>query len=116
MRKRESQFEFKLKSIIPIVLGEMNDERINSLSINEVKCFKNRYNAKVYLDPSIFSEIEKKDILKQLTIASRYIQSLILNHESWFRVPTLIFEFDTHLDELNKLDKLFKQISTERKQ
>ena len=112
MNKKESQFESKLKNLIPMVLGEMNDERINPLSINDVKCFKGRYNAKVYLDSSFFSDKEKKDILKQLSVASKYIQSLILNQEHWFKVPKLVFEFDNQLDELNKLDKLFQEIQT----
>ena len=87
MKKREAQFESKLKNVIPVALGEMSDPRINSLSINDVKCFKGRYNAKVYLDPSIFSDEEKKDILKQLSVASSYIQSLLLNNENWFKAP-----------------------------
>lgn len=112
MNKRESQFESKLKDLIPLVLGEMDDKKINFLVVNEVKCFKGRYNAKVYLEPSIFSNEEKKDILKQLSIASSYIESLILSHENWFRAPKLIFEFDDSLDKLNKLDELFKKIQT----
>ena len=68
-----SEAEIKVKrtesiliELIPEALGQLNDNRLHEIDITEVKCSKGRSDAKVYIDPSYFSDEEKRTISRQL--------------------------------------------------
>ena len=52
---KRHRVESVLKEILPEAFSSLNDERINSLAVNDVKCSKGRSNAKVYLDKSFLN-------------------------------------------------------------
>jgi len=99
-----------LKEIIPEALSQMNDNRINSLSVVDVVCSRDGSDAKVYLEKSYLNEKEQREALKQLKQARRYIQNYCLKSTGWFKVPNLSFTFDDLLERENKMEELFKKI------
>ena len=99
-----------LKEIIPEVLAQMNDSRINSLSVVDVVCSRDGSDAKVYLEKSYLNKDEQKQALKQLRQARGYIQNYALKATGWFRVPNLSFTFDKLLEQENKMEELFEKI------
>ncbi len=102
--------ESVLKEVIPEALSQMNDNRINSLSVVDVVCSRDGSDAKVYLEKSYLNKDEQKQSLKQLKQARGYIQNYCLKATGWFKVPNLTFTFDSLLEHENKMEKLFEKI------
>jgi len=102
--------ESVLKEIIPEALSQMNDNRINTLSVVDVLCSRDGSDAKVYLEKSYLNENEQKRSLKQLKQARGYIQNYCLKATGWFKVPNLTFTFDNLLEKENKMEELFEKI------
>ncbi len=107
---KRHRVESVLKEIIPEALGTLDDSRINSLLVTDVVCSKGRSDAKVYLEPSILSEKEQSEALKQLRKVSGYIQNQCKQMEGWFKAPRMTFEFDHQLEKISRMEALFKQI------
>ena len=107
---KRHRVESVLKEIIPEALGTLDDERINGLSVTDVVCSKGRSDAKVYLDTSFLNEKEQGEALKQLRVVSGYIQNHCKQSEGWFKAPRFVFEFDNQLEQVTKIEDLFKQI------
>ncbi len=106
--------ESVLSELIPQALGAMNDKRLHDLNIVEVKCSRGKSDAKVYIDPSEFSEQEKKDYLKLLRKARPIIETHCLKEQGWYRCPKFTFEFDEHLKRTQNINDLFKKIAKDR--
>jgi len=104
--------ESVLKELLPEAFSTLSDERINSLTVTDVKCSKGRSNAKVYLDTSVLSEKEQNDALRQLRKIGAYLQNHCKQSEGWFKAPIFTFEFDHQLEQVTRIEDLFKQIST----
>ncbi len=100
-----------LAELIPEALSQLNDARLHELDIIEVKCSRGRSDAKVYIDPSYFSDEEKSFFIKQLKKARPVIEDYCLKDQGWFRCPKLSFEFDEHLKEAQNIEDLFKKIA-----
>jgi len=112
----EAQIKLKrtdsiLAELIPEALSQLNDNRLHELDIIEVKCSRGRDDAKVYIDPSFFTDEEKKVYLKQLRKARPIIEDHCKKDQGWFRSPKLVFEFDEHLKQAQHIDDLFKKIA-----
>jgi len=107
--KRHS-VESVLKEIIPEAFASLNDERIKSLAVTDVKCSKGRSNAKVYLDKSFLNEKEQGEALRQLRKVGAYLQNHCKQSEGWFKAPIFTFEFDHQLEKVSRIEDLFKQI------
>lgn len=104
-----------LKEIIPVALATLNDTELASLCITDVKCFKGRHDAEVFLDKMMFSEAEQKVILKKLKKVSTHLQRECASSEGWYKSPNFHFKFDDQLEKQNHMDSLFKQIEQELK-
>jgi len=116
----EAQIKLKrtetlLAELIPEALSQLNDNRLHELNVIEVKCSRGRSDAKVYIDPSSFSEEEKKAYLKQLRKARPLVEDFCLKDQGWYRCPKLAFEFDEQLKKSQNIEDLFKQIEKESK-
>jgi len=112
----EAQIKLKrtdsiLAELIPEALSQLNDNRLHELDIIEVKCSRGRDDAKVYIDPTFFTNEEKKVYLKQLRKARPIIEDHCKKDQGWFRCPKLVFEFDEHLKQAQHIDDLFKKIA-----
>ena len=117
----EAQIKLKrtealLAELIPEALSQLNDNRLHELSVIEVKCSRGRSDAKVYIDPSDFSEEEKRAYLKQLRKARPLVEDFCLKDQGWYRCPKLTFEFDEQLKKSQTLEDLFKKIEKEKKE
>ena len=104
-----------LQELIPEALSQLNDNRLHELDVIEVRCSRGRDDAKVYIDPSYFTEEEKAALLKQLKKARPIIENYCMKDQGWFRSPKLTFEFDEHLKNTQKIEELFKKISKDKK-
>ncbi len=100
-----------LQELIPEGLSQLNDKRLHEIDITEVKCSKGRSDAKVYIDPSYFTDEEKRTILKQLRKARPIIENYCLKDQGWFKSPKLAFLFDDQLKKTQTLEELFKKIA-----
>ena len=114
----EAQIKLKrtesiLQELIPGALGSLNDKRLHDLDILEVKCSRGKSDAKVYIDPSEFTEQEKRDYLKLLRKARPIVETFCLKDQGWFRSPKFTFEFDEQLKKSKNIEELFKKISKE---
>ncbi len=107
---KRHRVESILKEIIPEAFASLDDERIRGLSVTDVKCSKGRSNAKVYLDTSFLNDKEQGEALKQLRVVAGYIQNHCKQSEGWFKAPIFTFEFDHQLEQVNRIEDLFKQI------
>jgi ribosome-binding factor A len=113
MREEEikrKRTESRLVELLPEAFSGMNDNRINALSVTAVVCSRGRYDAKVYLDKSYLTEKEQGEALKQLRAVSGFLSTYVRESEGWFKSPKFTFEFDTQLEEISKIEALFKEI------
>jgi len=115
----EAQIKLKrtesvLCELIPEALASMNDKRLHELDVIEVKCSRGKSDAKVYIDPSEFSEKEKRDYMKLLNKARPIIETYCLKDQGWFRCPKFTFEFDEHLKKAQNIEELFKKIAKDK--
>jgi ribosome-binding factor A len=114
MREEEikrKRTESRLIELLPEAFSGMNDNRINALSVTAVVCSRGRYDAKVYLDKSYLTEKEQGEALRQLRAVSGYLSTYVRESEGWFKSPKFTFEFDTQLEQISKIESLFKEIS-----
>ncbi|MGB3751988.1 MAG: 30S ribosome-binding factor RbfA [Arcobacteraceae bacterium] len=107
--------ESLLEELIPEALSSLNDNRITSLTITEVDCKNGKYDAKVYYDASDFDNEELKEIRVSLRKANGAIKSYILGATSWYKCPDFTFIVDDMLEKRARMDDLFSQISTNKK-
>ncbi len=107
--------ESLLKEILPSALSTLNDSRINSLNIVDVDCSHGKYDANVYIDAPFATEEEKKEILKQLRMASHIIEEQCLSATGWYRCPKFHYKFDESADRVKKLDAIFDMINSKKK-
>ena len=113
MREEEinrKRTESRLVELLPEAFSGMNDNRINALSVTAVVCSRGRYDAKVYLDKSYLTEKEQGEALKQLRAVSGFLSTYVRESEGWFKSPKFTFEFDNQLEEISKIEALFKEI------
>lgn len=109
---KRHRVESVLKEIIPEALASLADSRINALLVTDVVCSRGRSDAKVYLDISFLNEKEQGEALRQLRIVAGYIQNHCKQSEGWFKAPRFTFEFDNQLEQVNRIEDLFKKIAT----
>lgn len=105
--------ESLLVELIPEALSQLGDERLHDLSVTAVVCSKGRSDAKVYLDPSIYTKEEEQRILNQLIKAKNSIEGYCKNDQGWFRCPGLSFEFDHQLERSNTVEALLAKAKAE---
>jgi ribosome-binding factor A len=106
--------ESLLLELIPEALGSLNDKRLHELNVIDIKLSRGKSDAKVYIDPSEFSEQEKRDYLKLLRKARPIVETYCMKDQGWFRSPKLAFEFDEQLKKSQTIEELFKRIAQER--
>jgi len=112
---KRHRVESVLREIIPEALGTLDDDRINSLSVTAVVCSKGRSDAKVYMDKSFLNEKEQREALRQLRVVSGYLSNHCKQSEGWFKAPRFTFEFDAQPEYQSKMEDLFKQIASRKK-
>lgn len=104
-----------LAELIPEALSQLNDKRLHELDVLDVTCSRGRSDAKVYLDPSFFSDEERSVLSKLLKKARPIIEDHCLKDQGWYRCPKLAFVFDEQLKKAQDIEELFKKIAKESK-
>lgn len=110
---KKKRTESILKGLIPEALSELEDIYLKGLCVTEVKCYKGRYDAHIYLDEMMLTNDEQKLVLEKLHKVKRYIQNYCADKEGWFKAPNLSFEFDKLLHKQNHIDTIFKAMEQE---
>jgi len=102
------------ESILVELLNEafstLSDSRLNSLQVLDVVCSRGASDAKVYLEKSILTKDERKEVLKLLKKANGLISRYCLESTGWYRVPKFTYTFDELLEKENKMEELFEKI------
>ena len=102
------------ESILVELLNEafstLSDSRLNSLQVLDVVCSRGASDAKVYLEKSILSKEEQKEILKLIKKANGLISRYCLESTGWYKVPKFSYTFDELLEKENKMEQLFEKI------
>ena len=109
-----ARVESLLREILPSALANLSDTCLNTLNVVEVRCSRGKYSAEVFLDAPFASEVEKKEILKQLKKAHSLIKEYCLEETGWFRCPDFKFVFDRSLEKENRLDAILESLQKER--
>lgn len=99
-----------LKEIVQEAICSLDDNRINTLSVNAVECSNGKYFARVLLDSTFIDTSQRNTIIKLLRRADNIIRKYIQSSLSWYRIPNFEYSFDLELENINKLDSIFKQI------
>jgi ribosome-binding factor A len=115
----EAQIKLKrtesiLLQLIPEAIGSLNDNRLHSLDIIEVKCSRGKSDAKVFINPHSLTQEEKNTYLKLLSKARPIIEDHCLKDQGWYRCPKLTFEFDELFQQSQNLEELFKLIAKDK--
>ncbi len=107
--------ESVLKEVLPEAFATLDDTRINHLSVNDVVCSRGRYDAKVYLDKADMNEQEQAEALRQLRKVAGHLSTYVRDSEGWYRAPKFTFVFDDQLERIGRMEELFAQIASQRK-
>lgn len=100
-----------LKEVLQEAISSLSDNRLNSLSVLDVKCSKGKYCARVFLDPTSVTKEEQKALLSLLRRANSAVAKYVKSSLSWYRIPDFNYEFDDHLEHINRLESIFDKIS-----
>ncbi|NPA04227.1 MAG: 30S ribosome-binding factor RbfA [Epsilonproteobacteria bacterium] len=103
-----------LRELLAEALGNLDDERLHGVTVVEVDVKRGMYDADVYIDKSIYSPQEQKEILKALKKASPLLRAYCLEASGWFKCPKFHFKFDESLEQQERIEKLFSKIKEER--
>lgn len=104
-----------LKEMIGEAIANLSDPLLAGLLVVDVELKRGKYDAFVYLDKLMYDAKEQEFILNKLKKANPTIKEYILNASGWFRSPDFHFKFDDNLEQINKIEALFAQISKEKK-
>ena len=104
-----------LVELLNEALSTLNDSRLNSLQVLDVVCSRGASDAKVYLEKSILTKEEQKDILKRIKKANGLISRYCLESTGWYKVPKFSYTFDELLEKENKMEELFAKIKGDDK-
>ncbi len=107
---KEKRAASLLRELISEALGTLNDEKLRGLTVTDVDVKRGMYDAEVYIDKSIYTPEEQKEILKHLKRAASVIQGYCLESSGWFKCPKLHFKFDDSLERQQKIEELFEKI------
>ncbi len=107
---KRKRTESALKEILPEAFSMLDDSALNNLIVTEVVCSRGRYDSKVYLDKTGIDENEQEEIIKKLRKVTPFLKNYVKESEGWYRSPNFKFEFDNHLDNISRIDELFKII------
>ncbi len=104
-----------LQELIPEALSSLNDARMHELDVIDIKCSRGRSDAKVFINPSYFTNEELRFYYKQFKKVIPIIEDYCMKEQGWFKSPKLTFLFDTQLQKSQNIEELFKRIEKKEK-
>ncbi len=111
--KRKDRVEQELrKAISSIIQFEMNDGRLNEITLTDISLSNDLKNAQIYISTSL-SGVDKNEVLELLDNAKGYIKKNLSNKIKLRYMPHLHFKYDDSIDYGFKVDKLLKDLKEE---
>ena len=110
MNVKQLKSQSLLQEALQEALCELGDIRLRNLTITKVELSAGKESAKVFLDENSLDGAESAGILSALKKASGAIRANIGAQLSWYKVPSLRFEVDRELAQMNRLESIFKKI------
>ncbi len=107
---KEKRAASLLKELLAEAMGTLNDEILQGVTVTDVDVKRGLYDADVYIDKSIYTPQEQKEILKHLQRAERVLRGYCLESSGWFKCPKFHFKFDETLEQQKKIEELFEKI------
>lgn len=104
------QSQSLLKEVLQEVFFDLSDNRLNALTITRTECSNGKESAKIFIDSAGLNDTEKREILKLLKKANATIRQYLQHSLSWYKVPILSYEFDDEVEQMKRLDEIFKRI------
>ncbi len=108
---KRKRTESVLKELLPQAFSMLDDKELNNLNVTEVLCSRGRYDAKVFLDKEELSESEQEKIIRKLNKVQGFLKNYVKESAGWYRSPNFKFVFDDYMENISRIDELFKQIS-----
>lgn len=111
MSRRTERINSQLRTeISKMIASEIKDPRISGIvSITRVDTTGDLSTATVHV--SVYgSDLDKRNTIKALTSATRFIQSELLRRLSIRRTPYLSFRLDESIEEANKIHALLDSL------
>ena len=107
---KEKRAASLLRELLSEALGTLNDAKLQGITVTDVDVKRGMYDADVYIDKSIYTPQEQKEILKHLKRAEGVLRSYCLEASGWFKCPKFHFKFDESLERQQKMEELFRKI------
>lgn len=98
-----------LEEISKILRTEIKDERINFVTITDVKITSDLYYAKVYV--TVLNDKERDNIIKLLNKASNFIERELSHRIEIRRMPNITFVYDESIEYANNIEKIIERIN-----
>ncbi len=102
-----------LQEALQEALFALDDARLKSLAITKVECSRGKELARVFLDANSLGDFSAEAALKALKNASGAIRANLQASLSWYKTPQLRFFIDESLENINRLEDIFKKIHAE---
>lgn len=110
---KKERVQSLLSELLSEALTVLDDLRLKSLTVTEVRCSRGKYNADVYVLGDELDKGEQNKLLVSLKKAEPVLREYILTSSGWYRCPKLTFKIDESLGRAKNLDKIFEQIKRE---
>lgn len=95
------------REIAMIILSELDDERVQGITVSGVDVTRDRRDAIVHI--SLPSEVDVEETMKVLRRASSLIRKHLAKRVRMKFVPTLRFEHDPSLDNVDNIERLLRE-------
>ena len=97
-----------VEQISNIIKTEIKDERIQFVTITAAKITNDLSFAKIYI--TILNDNEKDNILKQLNIASNFIERELSKRIQIRKMPNITFVYDDSIEYATRIEKKLEEI------
>lgn len=108
--RKERLQSLMLQEISEMLLREIKDPRLETVSITEVDLSSDLKNAKIYFFVS-GDENRRMDAKRGFDSARGFIRRGLLKRLNIRRVPDMMFIFDTSFDNASNINRLFQEIN-----
>ena len=100
-----------VEQISMILKTEIKDERINFVTVTAAHITNDLSFAKIYV--TVLNDEERDSILKQLNIASNFIERELSKRIEIRKMPNITFVYDESIEYANNIENIIEDINNE---
>ena len=100
-----------VEQISMILRTEIKDERINFVTVTAAHITNDLSFAKIYV--TVLNDEERDSILKQLNIASNFIERELSKRIEIRKMPNITFVYDESIEYANNIENIIEDINNE---